>query len=50
MRAIFPMLRGAGFTSEEMQKPVIAIANSWTEVVAGHVHLRVISQGCKGWC
>ena len=47
MRDIFPMLRGAGFSSEEMQRPVVAIANSWTEVVAGHVHLRTISQAVR---
>lgn len=41
------MLRGAGFSSEEMQRPVVAIANSWTEVVAGHVHLRTISQAVR---
>lgn len=43
MREILPMLRGAGFSSEELQKSVVAIANSWNEVVAGHIHLRTIS-------
>jgi dihydroxy-acid dehydratase len=47
MRDIFPMLRGAGFSSEDMSKPIVAIANSWTEVVAGHVHLRKISQAVR---
>jgi dihydroxy-acid dehydratase len=47
MRDIFPMLRGAGFSSEDMTKPVVAVANSWTEVVAGHVHLRKISQAVR---
>jgi dihydroxy-acid dehydratase len=47
MRDIFPMLRGAGFSSEDMTKPVVAVANSWTEVVAGHVHLRKISQAIR---
>jgi dihydroxy-acid dehydratase len=41
------MLRGAGFSSEDMTKPVVAVANSWTEVVAGHVHLRKISQAVR---
>jgi dihydroxy-acid dehydratase len=47
MRDIFPMLRGAGFSSEDMTKPIVALANSWTEVVAGHVHLRTISQAVR---
>jgi dihydroxy-acid dehydratase len=47
MRDIFPMLRGAGFSSEDMSKPVVALANSWTEVVAGHVHLRTLSQAVR---
>jgi len=47
MRDIFPMLRGAGFSSEDMSRPVVALANSWTEVVAGHVHLRSISQAVR---
>lgn len=47
MRDIFPMLRGAGFSSEDMSKPVVALANSWNEVVAGHVHLRTISQAVR---
>jgi dihydroxy-acid dehydratase len=47
MRDIFPMLRGAGFSSEDMVKPVVALANSWTEVVAGHVHLRTLSKAVR---
>jgi dihydroxy-acid dehydratase len=30
-----------------MQKPVIAVANSWTEVVAGHIHLNQVSEAVK---
>jgi dihydroxy-acid dehydratase len=47
MRDIFPMLRGAGFSAEDMSKPIVALANSWTEVVAGHVHLRTLSQAVR---
>ena len=32
-----------GFTYEDLQKPRIAIANSWTEFNPGHVHLRTLS-------
>ncbi|MDD5503067.1 MAG: dihydroxy-acid dehydratase, partial [Candidatus Thermoplasmatota archaeon] len=30
-----------------MEKPVIAIANSWTDVVVGHAHLRELAQSVK---
>nr|MDO8100599.1 dihydroxy-acid dehydratase [Candidatus Njordarchaeota archaeon] len=46
-KAIFPTFRGAGFTEEEMQRPIIAVANSWTEVVVGHVHLNKVSEAVK---
>jgi dihydroxy-acid dehydratase len=46
-KAIFPTFRGAGFTEEEMQRPIIAVANSWTEVVVGHVHLSKVSEAVK---
>jgi dihydroxy-acid dehydratase len=36
-----------GFTREDMQKPKIAIANSWTEFNPGHVHLRTLSHAVK---
>jgi dihydroxy-acid dehydratase len=41
------LLRGAGFTEEEMQRPTIALANSWNEVVAGHLHLRKVADFVK---
>ena len=47
LKEIFPMFRGAGFTQADMRKPVIAIANSWTDVVVGHVHLRELAQEVK---
>nr|MDO8080987.1 dihydroxy-acid dehydratase [Candidatus Freyarchaeota archaeon] len=46
-KMIYPLFRGAGFTQEEMQRPVIAVANSWTEVVAGHIHLNKVSEAVK---
>jgi len=33
------LLKGMGLTDEELGKPLIAVANSWSEVVPGHVHL-----------
>lgn len=46
-KAIFPTFRGAGFTEEEMQRPIIGIANSWNEFVVGHVHLNKVSESVK---
>jgi dihydroxy-acid dehydratase len=39
--------RANGMTSEQMGKPVIAIANSFTQFVPGHVHLHEIGQKVK---
>lgn len=33
------LLRCAGLTDEDFTKPLIAIVNSWNEVVPGHIHL-----------
>ncbi|MBS7252138.1 MAG: dihydroxy-acid dehydratase, partial [Candidatus Freyarchaeota archaeon] len=46
-RMLYPLFRGAGFTPEEMQRPVIAVANSWTDVVVGHAHLNRVSEAVK---
>lgn len=43
------LLKGVGVTDEGLRKPLIAIANSWNEIVPGHIHLdklaRYIKQG-----
>ena len=36
------LLRATGVTSEEIGRPIIAVANSFTEFVPGHVHLREV--------
>jgi dihydroxy-acid dehydratase len=36
------LLRATGVTSEEIGKPIIAVANSFTEFVPGHVHLKEV--------
>ena len=46
-KAIFPTFRGAGFSEEDMQKPVIGIANSWNEVALGHIHLNKMAEAVK---
>ncbi|MED5413403.1 MAG: dihydroxy-acid dehydratase [Candidatus Latescibacterota bacterium] len=39
--------RATGMKTEDFQKPVIAIANSFTQFVPGHVHLHPIGQRVK---
>lgn len=39
--------RANGRTEEQMSKPIIAIANSFTQFVPGHVHLHDIGQDVK---
>ncbi len=34
------MYKAAGFSDEDLKKPLIAVANSWSELNPGHVHLR----------
>jgi dihydroxy-acid dehydratase len=38
------LLRATGVAREDFGKPIIAIANSFTEFVPGHVHLREVGQ------
>src|SRR6266571_2462895 len=38
------LLRAAGVAREDLGKPIIAVANSFTEFVPGHVHLREVGQ------
>lgn len=40
-------LRADGLTSEDLRRPLIAVVNSWTEVVPGHRHLRDVAQAAK---
>lgn len=39
--------RANGFTDEDFNKPIIAIVNSFTQFVPGHVHLREIGKMVK---
>ncbi|MDK2926185.1 MAG: dihydroxy-acid dehydratase [Bacillota bacterium] len=43
-RAIY---RSVGFTDEDLQKPQIAVVNSWSETNPGHVHLRKLARCVK---
>src|ERR1039457_3606115 len=40
-------LRGAGFQKEDLHKPIIGIANTWTEIGTCNMHLREIAEALK---
>jgi dihydroxy-acid dehydratase len=39
-----PLLHGCGYSPAELARPRIGIANTWTELNPGHVHLRGIAE------
>jgi len=41
------LLRACGLKSEDIKKPFIAIANSYCDIVPGHVHLHEVAQVVK---
>lgn len=41
------LFKAMGYTDEELQRPLIAVANSFNEVVPGHSHLRLIADAVK---
>ncbi len=41
------LLRALGLTHEEISRPFVAIANSWNEIVPGHIHLRELAERVK---
>ena len=40
-------LRGSGFSKDDLHKPIIGIANTWTEIGTCNVHLREIAEAVK---
>lgn len=41
------LLKSLGFIEEEMRSPIIGIANSFNEIVPGHIHLKTLVQSVK---
>jgi dihydroxy-acid dehydratase len=39
--------RGVGFTKEDLHKPIIGIANTWTEIGPCNFHLRQVAEAVK---
>ncbi len=43
-RALYKAL---GFTDEELERPIIGVANSWSELIPGHMHLDKLADAVK---
>lgn len=41
------LLRAGGFTEKELHKPMIGIANSFNDIIPGHIHLDKLSDAVK---
>jgi dihydroxy-acid dehydratase len=41
------MLKGAGYTDADLEKPLVGVANTWTEVTPCNVHLRALAEHVK---
>jgi len=41
------LLRACGVTDEDMERPFIGVANSFTEIVPGHLHLNSVAEAVK---
>ncbi|MBK5133970.1 dihydroxy-acid dehydratase [Candidatus Bathyarchaeota archaeon] len=41
------LLRGCGYSYQDLENPIIAIVNSWNEINPGHIHLHKLSKFVK---
>ena len=41
------LLKSLGLQDDDMAKPLIGVANSYTNIVPGHIHLRIIGEAVK---
>jgi dihydroxy-acid dehydratase len=41
------MLKAMGLTDEDLEKPLVAVANTWTELTPCNVHLRELAVHVK---
>ncbi len=41
------LFKAMGYSDEELQKPLIGVANSASEVIPGHIHLHKVAQAAK---
>jgi dihydroxy-acid dehydratase len=41
------LLKACGFTDKEIDRPLVAVVNSWTNIVPGHVHLDRVARAVE---
>ncbi len=41
------LLKSCGLTDEELDNPLVAVVNSWTNIVPGHVHLDKVAEAVE---
>ena len=41
------IIKACGFTDEELDRPLVAIVNSWTNIVPGHVNLDKVAEAAE---
>ncbi len=41
------LMRGMGYSDDELKRPIIGIVNSWNEYNPGHVHLKQVAERVK---
>jgi len=41
------LLKACGFTDEELDRPLVAVVNSWTNIVPGHIHLDKVAEAVE---
>jgi dihydroxy-acid dehydratase len=41
------LFKATGYTDAELERPIIGVANSFNEIIPGHVHLRQIAEAVK---
>ncbi len=41
------LLKACGFTDNELNRPLVAVVNSWTNIVPGHVHLHKVAEAVE---
>ena len=41
------LMKAMGYTDEEIKRPIIGIANSFNEIIPGHIHLRQVVDAVK---
>jgi dihydroxy-acid dehydratase len=43
----YALYHSMGYTKDELEKPLVAVVNSWSEILPGHYHLRGVGEAVK---